>query len=82
MLGPEQPDTSRTVVDRARSLYEEAGPVLREALELQRRVLGAEHPDTLRTMTLLADHYIHFAAKRHKGRFCEIRWYRARLDVR
>jgi len=36
-------------------LYPEATKQLERALDLQRRVLGSEHPDTLKSMTKLAD---------------------------
>ncbi len=35
--------------------YREAEPLLRRALEIRERVLGPEHPDTLTSMTNLAD---------------------------
>lgn len=35
--------------------YEEAERHLRESLDIRRRVLGAQHPDVARTLTLLAD---------------------------
>jgi hypothetical protein len=39
--------------------YAEAEKLQRETLDIQRRVLGAEHPDTLLTMNDLADSLIH-----------------------
>jgi len=60
VLGPEHPDTLRSMSDLALAMGKtggrrtEVGQLARETLDLQRRVLGAEHPDTLQTMSLLA----------------------------
>jgi tetratricopeptide (TPR) repeat protein len=43
---------------RALGLYEEALPHAERALELRRRVLGPEHPDTLETMNLIRVLYL------------------------
>jgi len=54
VLGPEHPDTLRTMVVLASALgarSEEADPLLRAALAAQRRVLGPDHPDTLATLS-------------------------------
>jgi hypothetical protein len=51
VLGPEDPDTLRTICNLAATLedegrFAEAEKLEREVLEIQRRVLGPEHPDT------------------------------------
>ena len=60
----DQPAESSDRLEAARTLsialrdlgkYEEAAQMLRELLEVQRRVLGAEHPRTLRTTHSLAN---------------------------
>ena len=52
VLGPEEPDTLRSMTDLARTLdheghYAEAEALIRQTLEIERRVLGPEHPDTV-----------------------------------
>jgi eukaryotic-like serine/threonine-protein kinase len=46
-------------------LYSQSQSLLTRALEIQRRVLGAEHPSTLGTMQSLSDIYL------HQGRYAE-----------
>jgi non-specific serine/threonine protein kinase/serine/threonine-protein kinase len=43
------------VTYRGLGLYSRAQPLQERALEIQRRVLGPQHPDTLRSMNLLAN---------------------------
>jgi len=43
------------VTYRGLGLYSRAQPLQERALEIQRRVLGPQHPETLRSMNLLAD---------------------------
>ena len=52
VLGPENPDTLRSMSDLSRTLdheghYAEAESLIRQTLEIQRRVLGPGHPDTV-----------------------------------
>ena len=52
VLGPESPETLRSMNDLARTLdheghYGEAEALVRQTLEAERRVLGPEHPDTV-----------------------------------
>ena len=59
VLGPENPDTLRSMHGLARPLreqgkYAEAEKLQRATLDIQRRVLGPEHPDTLASTTELA----------------------------
>ncbi len=54
VLGPEHPDTLRSVNNlavlyRNQGKYEQAEPLLQRALTTRERVLGPEHPDTVRT---------------------------------
>lgn len=58
-LGPDHPDTLRTLGDLASTLVAEdrlaeAETLQRSKLETQQRVLGAEHQDTLQSMSRLA----------------------------
>ena len=58
-IGPEDPETLRTINDLAWTLFQqghlkEAESLERTLLERQRRVLGTDHPSTLSTMDLLA----------------------------
>lgn len=58
VLGPEHPDTLRSMNHLAATLmqeghYAEAEKLERQTLETRRRVLGPEHPDTLYSMTWL-----------------------------
>jgi serine/threonine protein kinase len=58
-LGPENPETLRTMNDLSWTLFQqghlaEAEHLQRKVLEIQRRVLGPEHLDTLGTMGQLA----------------------------
>ena len=39
----------------ARNRHSEAEPLYRQALELENRVLGPEHPDTITSINRLAD---------------------------
>ena len=59
MLGQEQPDAMRTTVNLTNVLnthgqFVKAAAAYREALEVQKRVLGQGHPDTVRTARNLA----------------------------
>jgi eukaryotic-like serine/threonine-protein kinase len=59
VLGPEHPDTLKSMNNLAATLSDEGHPAEaekldREALDIQRRVLGPEHPDTLTSMNNLA----------------------------
>jgi serine/threonine protein kinase len=59
VLGPEHPDTLRSMTDVGKILAvlghkEEAQKMLADALSLDRRVLGNEHPETLRCMNTFA----------------------------
>jgi non-specific serine/threonine protein kinase/serine/threonine-protein kinase len=59
VLGPENPDTLRSMHGLARPLreqgkYAEAEKLQRETLDIQRRVLKPDHPDTLASTTELA----------------------------
>ncbi len=59
VLGPENPDTLRSMHGLCRPLreqgqYAEAEKLQRETLDIQRRVLGQEHPDTLASTSELA----------------------------
>jgi serine/threonine protein kinase len=70
VLGPENPDTLRTVSNLAIVLqhegdYAEAEKLDRETLDIRRRVLGPEHPDTLRSMINLA------TVLYHEGHYAE-----------
>ena len=52
ILGPENPDTLRSMSDLSRTLdhqghYAEAETLIRQTLDIERRVLGPEHPDTV-----------------------------------
>jgi serine/threonine protein kinase len=52
VLGPENPDTLRSMNDLARTLdheghYAEAETLVRQTLDIERRVLGPENPDTV-----------------------------------
>lgn len=52
VLGPENPDTLRSMSDLSRTLdheghYADAENLIRQTLDIQRRVLGREHPDTV-----------------------------------
>jgi len=63
-------------VYRGLGLFGHAQTLLERALETRRRVLGPEHPDTLRSINLLADLY------RNQGRLNEAeKLLRADLDV-
>jgi Tfp pilus assembly protein PilF len=58
--GADHPDTLSTVHDLAtvfldQGNYEEAEKLYRENLEIEKRVLGPEHPDTANSMTTLAN---------------------------
>jgi eukaryotic-like serine/threonine-protein kinase len=58
VLGPENPDTLRSMSDLSRTLdheghYAEAESLIRQTLEIQRRVLGPGHPDTVWSMSNL-----------------------------
>jgi eukaryotic-like serine/threonine-protein kinase len=60
VLGPENPDTLRSVGSLALVLdyqghYAEAEKLQRETLDIRRRVLGPEHPDTLNSTGNLAN---------------------------
>jgi serine/threonine protein kinase len=60
ILGPENPDTLRSMSDLGATLwgegrYPESEKILRETLDIQRRVVGPEHPDTLSSMNGLAN---------------------------
>jgi eukaryotic-like serine/threonine-protein kinase len=62
VLGPEHPDTLKSMFSLSRALwnegrFSESEKLQRETLDLQRRVLGPEHPDTLRSMTSLARYH-------------------------
>ena len=51
MLGVDHPDTAESLNNlaglyRAQGRYAEAAPLLKEAVEIMERVLGAEHPNT------------------------------------
>jgi serine/threonine protein kinase len=55
LLGPEHPDTLRSMDQMARNLerqghYVEAEKLVRETLDARRRVLGPEHPDTIASL--------------------------------
>jgi tetratricopeptide (TPR) repeat protein len=59
VLGPEHPDTLKSMNNLAATLSEEGHPAEaekldRETLDIRRRVLGPEHPDTLTSMNNLA----------------------------
>ena len=63
--------------DLTQSKYALAEPLFTEALEVQRRVLGKEHPDTLHTMNSMAELY------RDQGRYAQAEPIFARvLDLR
>ena len=60
LLGPENPDTLKSVSKLAivldhESHYAEAEKLDRETLDIRRRVLGPENPDTLNSMANLAE---------------------------
>jgi non-specific serine/threonine protein kinase/serine/threonine-protein kinase len=60
VLGPESPDTLRSMSGLAMTLYHQgqyanAEKLERQALDVQRRRLGPEHPDTLLSLAGLAD---------------------------
>jgi tetratricopeptide (TPR) repeat protein len=62
VLGPEHPDTLRSMGDLAAGYetygkYAQAAMLNQKALEISHRVLGPEHPDTLLTMSNLAFDY-------------------------
>lgn len=81
VLGPEHPDTLRTMTNLSVTLmhegrYAEAEKMDRELLDIERRVLGPEHPDTLRTINGLA------GTLEEEGRYDESeREERALLDI-
>jgi non-specific serine/threonine protein kinase/serine/threonine-protein kinase len=81
VLGPERPDTLRTITTLAWTLqqegrFTEAEKLLRETLDIQRRVLGSEHLDTLRTITTLA------STVQQEGRYAEAeKFEREALDI-
>jgi hypothetical protein len=59
VLGPEHPETLRSMVNLATSMlheghYADAEKLERETLDIRRRVLGLEHPDTALSMYNLA----------------------------
>jgi eukaryotic-like serine/threonine-protein kinase len=59
VLGPENPDTLRSMYQVAKNLneegqYAEAEKLVRKALEVQGRVLGPSHPDTIASMMFMA----------------------------
>ena len=59
VLGPEHPETVRSMVNLATSMqhehhYADAEKLEREALDIRRRVLGSDHPDTALSMYNLA----------------------------
>ena len=58
VVGPENPDTLRSMSDLSRTLdheghYAEAESLIRQTLEIQRRVLGPGNPDTVWSMSNL-----------------------------
>jgi tetratricopeptide (TPR) repeat protein len=60
VLGPESPETLRSMHALARSIsqqshYPEAEALQRQALDAQRHILGPEHPDTLMAVSNLAN---------------------------
>ncbi|MFY9935965.1 MAG: serine/threonine-protein kinase [Silvibacterium sp.] len=81
VLGPQAPDTLRSMSYLAAVLaeedrYVEAEKLERETLENQRRVLGPDHPDTLRSMSFLAQ------ALMNESRYAEAeKLFRETLDI-
>jgi non-specific serine/threonine protein kinase/serine/threonine-protein kinase len=70
VLGPENPDTLRSMNDLARTLdhegqYAEAESLVRQTLDIERRVLGPEHPDTVWSISNLG------ISLTREGRFAE-----------
>jgi eukaryotic-like serine/threonine-protein kinase len=82
LLGPEHPDTLRSVSNFALVLegqghYAEAEKLDRETLGIRGRVLGREHPDTLKSASNLAD------VLADEGHYAEAeKLQRATLDIR
>jgi non-specific serine/threonine protein kinase/serine/threonine-protein kinase len=82
VLGPEHPDTLRSLDGQAWALaeagqYSDAEKPQREALDIQRRVLGPEHADTVMSMNRLAGTLL------NEGRNAEAeKLYRETLDIR
>ncbi|HEY6339190.1 MAG TPA: serine/threonine-protein kinase [Candidatus Sulfotelmatobacter sp.] len=70
LLGPEHPDTLRSM-NRLANVYDDQGKYAQaealdsQTLEIQRRLLGPDHPDTLRSMNNLAIAY------RHEGKYAQ-----------
>ncbi|HKN60543.1 MAG TPA: serine/threonine-protein kinase [Candidatus Acidoferrales bacterium] len=81
VLGPEHPDTLRSMNSLASDLidgghYAEAEKLDRETLGIRRRVLGLEHADTLTSMNNLADDLA------QEGQYAEAeKLYREALDT-
>src|SRR5208282_1606405 len=81
VLGPEHPDTLRSMNSLASDLidgghYAEAEKLDRETLGIRRRVLGVEHADTLTSMNNLADDLA------QEGQYAEAeKLYREALDT-
>ena len=62
VLGPEHPDTARSLNNLAALYlamgeYAKAEPFFQEALRIRQKVLGPEHPDTARSLNNLAKLY-------------------------
>jgi tetratricopeptide (TPR) repeat protein/tRNA A-37 threonylcarbamoyl transferase component Bud32 len=71
VLGPEHPDTIRSMTNLARAhalAYRTAEgiPLLEQALRLQKATLGSDHPDTLESMGHLAEAY-YYAGRRSEA---------------
>lgn len=59
MLGEKHPGTIKSIAGLATTYhalgrYDEAEPLVVQALDLQREALGEKHPDTIRSMADLA----------------------------
>jgi eukaryotic-like serine/threonine-protein kinase len=82
VLGPESPETLRSMFAVARTLdqqgsYTEAEALQRQTLDLQRHVLGPENPDISASMNNLANVLV------DEGRYAEAeKLYRETLDIR